>query len=126
VERQTIDPKRTGVKAREIPEWPERPDESARYYGNPGDMLRTANADGSLYGFLVACPGCGQFGAIPVCEDAPVRWSVVSGFSDVGGVKVDAGPGDVNDVTTLSLTPSILKRCCGWHGFLRRGVFESC
>jgi hypothetical protein len=112
VERPTVDPKRTGVKAREIPEWPEQPDGSARFYGQPGDMLRTKKTDGSLYGFLVACPGCGQFGAIPVCADAPVRWVV--------------GPGDVNDVTTLSLTPSILKHCCGWHGFLRRGVFESC
>jgi hypothetical protein len=106
-----IDPKRTGVKAREIPNWPNAADEQARFFGEPGDMIRTAHGDGSVYGFLVACPGCGQFGSLPVHASAPVRWSVT---------------GSLDDVTTLSLEPSILKHCCSWHGWLRKGVFESC
>lgn len=34
------------------------------------------------------------------------------------------------DLETMSLTPSILRSIdkggCGWHGFLRNGVFEPC
>lgn len=115
----------TNVAAREIPDWPEHADAQARFHGQPGDMMRTFNADGSLNGFLIACPNCGVFGALGI-NSKQANWTVAKGLTNVGGVTLDAGPGDLNDVTTLSLTPSILKRCCGWHGYLRRGVFEQC
>lgn len=112
MERPVVDPKRTGVKARSIPHWPEPCDEQARFYGEPGDMIRTQKQDDRVYGFLIACPGCGQFGSLCVDPTQPICW------------KVDGGSTD--DVTTLTLSPSILKHCCGWHGYLRNGVFESC
>jgi hypothetical protein len=34
--------------------------------------------------------------------------------------------GDWSDVTTLTLTPSVARSCCGWHGYLRAGKFVSC
>src|SRR6185312_12534615 len=109
-----VDPKRTGVKAREIPAFPEPIDEQARYFGRPGDMIRSLrhNARGLTWGFLIACPGCGQFGAVPIFPAEGPRWEVTEGAAD--------------DVTTLTLSPSVLKHCCGWHGHLKRGVFESC
>lgn len=126
--RNPVDPKATGVKAREIPNWPEPADGQARFFGQPGDMIRTFrhNAQNLTHGFLVACPGCGQFGSIAIFPMEGPHWNIVSGLTSVGGVTLDAGPGDINDVTTLSLSPSILKHCCGWHGYLRHGVFESC
>lgn len=126
MDKPAVDPKRTGVKARELPKFPHEQDDDASYSGEPGDMVRTEKKDGSLYGFLVACPGCGKFGGIPVAADAPVKWTVRSGLSNEAGVVIDYGPGNLSDVTTLSLSPSILKHCCGWHGFLKNGVFESC
>lgn len=113
--RPPVDPKRTGVKARLVPtaDQGERTDDGF-LCGLPGDMVRTTNQDGSLYGFLIACPGCGQYGGIALGDkDNPARnWRVTAG-----------GP---EDVTTLSVEPSILIHCCGWHGYLRNGVFESC
>lgn len=106
------DPKRTGVKARPVP----TADQGIRspdgfLCGIPGDMVRTANQDGSLYGFLIACPGCGNYGGVAIGDkNNPARnWKVTGGSTD--------------DVTGLSLSPSILIGCCGWHGYLRNGVF---
>lgn len=109
-----IDPKRTGVRAREIPAFPSPADEKARFFGEPGDMIRVLRfrAQNLLWGFNVACPGCGQFGAIAILPLEGPRWTVVGGSTD--------------DVTTLSLQPSILKHCCGWHGYLTNGTFVSC
>ncbi len=111
--RPEVDPKRTGVKAREVPDMG-RADERARFCGEPGDMVRAYrhNATDLLWGFNVACPGCGQFAAVPTFPTEGARWEVTGG--------------SVEDVTTLTLSPSILKDCCGWHGHLRAGVFESC
>lgn len=79
--------------------------------GEPGQA-------GRLYERLLqfACPGCGRFGAIsaenPKPADSP-SWKIESGTLD--------------DVTSLTLSPSIhCVGCCGWHGWLRSGVFESC
>lgn len=108
-----IDPKRTGVKARLIADWSEEDGRTGDGFRKsiPGDMLRTNNPDGSLCGFLIACPGCGQWGGINLfCKDRPQsNWTVMAGSPD--------------DVTTLSVHPSILISCCGWHGFLKNGVF---
>ncbi len=107
------DPKRT-VRARLIPELPNPADEAARFYGEPGDMIRVNrhNARDLLWGFEVARPGCGQFLSLPLFPAEGCRGTVTGGTPD--------------DVATLSLSPSILNHCCGWHGHLRGGVFESC
>lgn len=80
-------------------------------YTEPG-LARRLNKDHLLF----SCPGCGRPGAIradhPKSGDPP-SWDVTGGTLD--------------DVTTLTLAPSIhCVGCCGWHGFLRNGVFESC
>lgn len=105
--RPEVDPKRTGVKAARS-DWTEPPLEciDGRWYGPPGVMIPRADDHGIQH--LICCPGCGQVGA----PRDGARWTVTSGSLD--------------DVTTLSLSPSILKNCCGWHGYLRNGVFESC
>lgn len=107
-----IDPKRSLVKAREIPDWPEPCDEQARFFGEPGDIIRSFRTDGSLYGFLVACPSCGQFGEVSLYCRSGVNWTVTEGSEA--------------DVTGMTLHPSIEKHCCGWHGHLVRGVFVAC
>ena len=99
---------RTGVKASRIKMSDERCEFfDDKWHGPPGSMIRV-EGDKSGTGHIIACPGCGQFGSAR--EGA--RWTVQSGSLD--------------DVTTLTLSPSIQKSCCGWHGYLRNGVFESC
>jgi hypothetical protein len=102
----------SNVKAREIPDWPSPADENARFFGQPGDMIRSHNSDGTLYGFFIACPRCGQFGVVTIGSKSTANWVVIGGTTD--------------DVTTLSLQGSILKHCCGWHGHLTNGEFVSC
>ena len=100
-EKPTIDHKKSGVKATLI-EFTEPPmylvDE--RWHGPLGAML--LRADGS---FLLCCPGCGQMGS---GRDGAI-WTVTKG--------------SWADVSTMTLSPSIQKSCCGWHGHLRDGVF---
>lgn len=103
-----VDPKRTGVPATRIT-WTEPPVVlyDGRWYGPPGAMIpRVDHASG--LNFLICCPGCGQLGT---ARDG-AKWRVVAGTEE--------------DVSTLTVEPSILKNCCGWHGYLRHGVFESC
>ncbi len=104
---QPADPKRTGVKAVRL-DWTEPPCEliDGRWHAPPGSMFPVEG--GGIGGFLIACPGCGQIGS---ARDG-AKWEVTGGSRD--------------DVTTLSLSPSIQKGCCGWHGYLRNGTFESC
>ena len=101
-----VDPKRTGVKAQRI-KWQEPPMylENDRWHGPLGAMIAGDRGDGLG---LICCPGCGEVGA---ARDG-AKWRATSGSHD--------------DVTTLTLEPSIQKSCCGWHGYLRNGVFESC
>ena len=99
-----IDPTRT-VAATQIPEYPDA--------AEPGQCYASENfPDRRLFG----CPGCGQFGAIPVGHPKPENspsWDIVAGSPA--------------DATTLTLAPSIhCVGCCGWHGFLTAGVFRSC
>ena len=103
------DPKRTGVKAVQI-DWTEPSIEmiNDRWHAPPGSMILLEGSDKAFAGFLIACPNCGQMGS---ARDG-ASWQVTGGSKD--------------DVTTLTLSPSILKHCCGWHGYLRNGVFESC
>lgn len=109
-----INPKRTGVKAREIPKWPQPMTEDAKHFGEPGDMIRELrhNASEVLWGFNFSCPGCGKFLAIPLFPIQGTKWVVTAG--------------SVDDVTTLTLSPSIhCIGCCGWHGWLQKGIFNS-
>lgn len=101
------DPKRTGVKASMIP-WTEPPLDlvNDRWHGPHGAFIKRLPTDASNY--LLCCPGCGETGSPRI------------------GAKWTATQGSFDDVTTLTLSPSIAKSCCGWHGFLRNGVFESC
>ncbi len=102
-----VDPKRTGVKAVQS-DWTEPPMElvNGHWHGPPGTMIPVEGR--GIGGFLIACPGCGQIGS---ARDGAV-WQVTGGSRE--------------DVTTLTLSPSIAKGCCGWHGYLKNGVSESC
>lgn len=97
-----VDPKRTGIEASKI-KWTEPPMflVDGRWYGPCGAILLR---DGGS--FVLCCPGCGEAGSGR--DDA--RWQVTEGSWD--------------DVSSLTLRPSIAKSCCGWHGYLTRGNFQ--
>lgn len=103
----TKDPKRTGVKAVAVifPDDPTFPN-----FGNPGEIDAKDNY------ILQACPGCGSISGMLVGHPKPgtsPSWNIMGG--------------SLQDVTTLTLSPSInCVGCCGWHGYLKNGVFESC
>jgi len=108
-----IDPKRTGVKAH-LTYSVDSVGADHIIRGVPGGMTPITNNRGVIEGFTIACPGCGVWGGISfvASEHFTNPWRVTGG--------------SVLDVTTLSVMDSILKHCCGWHGYLRNGVFESC
>ena len=95
------------IRASMIP-WTEPPMElvNGLWYGPRGAFLDREGTDSSHW--LLCCPRCGQVGAP---RDGQT-WRCVSGSFD--------------NVATLTLEPSIQKNCCGWHGYLRNGVFETC
>lgn len=106
--KPAIDLKR---RVRAIPSaWTEPPCEliDGRWHSPPGTMVPREQEDGRILDYVIACPGCGQMGT---GRDGMV-WRVIAG--------------KLEDVTTLSLTPSILNGCCGWHGYLTAGVVEPC
>lgn len=86
-------------------------DASDGRYQEPGKTQ--ARWEGSL---TFACPGCGRVGSIAIGSPKPEEkpsWSIDSG--------------DLITLTNLTLSPSIhCVGCCGWHGYLKNGVFESC
>lgn len=106
-------PTRTGVKAVLIPD---DPDTKWLDRKEPGLMYRTYRQDEkTIASFLIACPGCGEWGGVAIGE--PQR---------EGGPVWQVTGGSVEDVTTLTLHPSIhCVGCCGWHGYLQNGVFNS-
>ncbi len=61
---------------------------------------------------LLACPGCGHVSGMRVGSVKPAQspsWEMHGGSP------------------LLTLSPSInCTGCCGWHGYLKAGVFESC
>jgi hypothetical protein len=79
--------------------------------GEPGQSCRYVDGH-----FMFACPGCGRWGGIRVGAQKPPEspsWAITEG--------------SVDDPTTLSLSPSInCVGCCGWHGYLTKGVYKSC
>jgi hypothetical protein len=77
-----------------------------------GGCSAAAGSDRLYFG----CPGCAMPGSIRVGHPKPS-----------GSPSWDVGGGSLADPTTLTLSPSInCVVCCGWHGYLRNGVFESC
>jgi hypothetical protein len=64
---------------------------------------------------LFACPGCGKFGSIRADKEKS---------DDRPSWKIEAG--SLLEPQKLTLSPSIhCVGCCGWHGFLKDGVFKS-
>ncbi len=100
--QQPVDPKREGVKATSIL-WEEPPiyREDDKWFGPPGAFI--GNPTGESW--RLCCPGCGECGS----PRLKAKWT--------------ATEGDFADVATLTLSPSIAKSCCGWHGYLTKGVF---
>jgi hypothetical protein len=107
IKRRDADPKRTGVKASMI-QYTEPPIyyDGNRLCGPPGAFIN--RMEQNLSHWILCCPGCGEAG------------------SPRDGHAWTATQGSFDDVSTLTLSPSIAKSCCGWHGYLRNGVFESC
>lgn len=114
-ERPVVDLKRT-VRAIVVksPDDPEH-DLMAKQWAAPGTC--EGHPDQGSGGFLTfACPGCGDVGGIVVGHPKPER-----------SPSWDAVKGSLEDPSTLTLSPSILcKGCCGWHGHLVSGEFQSC
>ena len=82
-------------------------------YGRPGK----ARSYSTNY-FMFCCPGCGQAGGITAGHPKP---------DNSNGASWDILAGSLDDVTTLTLSPSIhCVGCCQWHGHLQGGVFKSC
>lgn len=110
-----IDPKRTGVKASIVsvvfapePDATVYYNEKHRLCGPPGAYL-DRHPQNTPNEWTLCCPGCGEAGG----PRQGATWTATSGSFD--------------DVTTLTLSPSIhCTGCCGWHGYLRNGIFESC
>ncbi len=85
----------------------------------PGEYLHTTPGKGRRFlddVLLFTCPGCGRLGSIRATHPKPSvspSWDITAGSLD--------------DITTLTLTPSIhCQGCCGWHGYLTNGEFRSC
>lgn len=105
MERPRVDITRTGVKAH-------LHDGDLEEYGPPGAMVFREDAAGRCAGFLLACPGCGQFVELPIGDPNVTSWMVLEG--------------DTAEVGGLTLQPWIdARNCCGWKGYLRRGYFHT-
>lgn len=60
-------------------------------------------------GLAIRCPGCGKESCLPTEPGMAHQWN---------------WDGNKESPT---LTPSVHSvGCCGWHGYLRKGIWESC
>lgn len=79
---------------------------------DPGDFCYTSNQAGETAGMMIKCPGCGaesylQFTNTSTTVDHGPKW-------DWDGNR-----------SQPTLTPSVHSTgCCGWHGFLRNGIWS--
>lgn len=84
-------------------------------HAEPGAVHIDTNRDYKDH-LLFACPGCGRMGSIRATRP-----------KNVGGQSWEIVAGELTEPESLTLAPSIhCVGCCGWHGFLKNGVFESC
>lgn len=103
------DPKRTVKATRTDEAWPEGG------HAEPGAVYIDRDETYKDH-LLFACPGCGRMGSIRATHP-----------KDANGPSWDITAGKLADPETLTLHPSInCVGCCGWHGWLRGGVFQSC
>lgn len=82
----------------------------------PGDVEVRA-FDGTVQGYGYACAGCGSRSYLALSDDNPgPRWDVTAG--------------DPRKPETVTLSPSISHTVerggCGWHGYLTMGEFRPC
>lgn len=78
----------------------------------PGEV-EVRSIEGAVCGWAFGCPRCGKQSWVFFNAPGETRgWTVVSG--------------DARDPSGVTLEPSLLQRCCGWHGWFRAGVFVSC
>lgn len=120
----TKDPRRT-VRARKVNTFDERGGAPNSLDGAPGDAQKRRPYTGeNVERLMFACPGCAGWGSIACGKPKPT-----DGINDqvVKGPTWEIVSGSLDDPETLTLSPSIhCVGCCGWHGYLRNGVFESC
>jgi Family of unknown function (DUF6527) len=84
---------------------PTEAQKSPMLYGPPGAFTSIAVMEPTKrVRFTICCPGCGK--RVGVRD----TWAVLAG--------------SIEDVTTLTLDPSLKFACCGWHGYLKNGVFS--
>lgn len=103
-----VDPKRTVAASRTDDAWPDGG------HAAPGAVYIDRDETYKDH-LLFACPGCGRMGSIRAERVKPPSpsWQIVAG--------------ELAAPESLTLAPSIhCVGCCGWHGYLRNGVFESC
>lgn len=102
------DPTRSGLRAVPLP-----PDTLHTHSDHGG--VATWVSDGVQIGVFLACPGCGWVSAMRAGDIKPAHtpsWRVAFG--------------SLYQPTGMSLRPSInCVGCCGWHGWLTRGVFHT-
>ena len=104
-----MDPKRT-VKARKVHVFEDDGSAPNGLDAEPGDSQQV-----SPDRMMFACPGCGEWGAVRALPPPKKQnaWMIESGT--------------LAEPESLTLSPSIqCMGCCGWHGYLKAGVFESC
>lgn len=77
----------------------------------PGCLEPRSIPDAGVAGYGFTCPGCGAESWLPVAPEIG-GWVITEGTFAIG---VD-----------VTLSPSIMNRCCGWHGYLTHGVFTPC
>ncbi len=107
--RPAVDPRRTGLKAVPTVFVPDKEEGLYAEYAEPGWFELRVGEKGTL--MMLACPGCGR----------------VSGMT-VGNPKPDNGNGATWLLTGPAESPTLHPSvncvgCCGWHGWLKNGVF---
>lgn len=90
------------------PEW------RAGEVNTPGAVRLLDDRPGCERVLVMACPGCGRVSGMRVGLGAKP--------ADSPSWRLDGNP---DDPKTWTLSPSIhCKGCCGWHGYLKNGVYS--
>lgn len=105
-DRPAVDPRRTNLAA--VPHTFELDDGFLPDYAEPGRFELRTYGTGERY-LVLACPGCGKVAGMAVGDPKPSAspsWLIT-------------GP-----PAAPTLHPSVnCVGCCGWHGWLKNGVF---